>query len=412
MRLLVITQYFWPEEFRINELVVELVSRGHEVTVLTGKPNYPAGAVFPEFKASPQKFSEYHGVAILRVPIVPRGRNPLSLLFNYISYPLSATLAGLWRLRRQRFDAVFVFEPSPPTVGIPAVALRALRGWPVAFWVLDQWPETLSAVGALKSKAALRLVGRLMSMLYRRCDLILVSSKSLVARVHEYGGKARRVRYFPNWVEGNYSLAGDVMPATEVPAKAGTFNVLFAGNIGESQDFPAILDAAEALRDDDRIRWLIVGDGRRLPWVRGEIARRGLTEAVLLLGRHPKERMPSFYRHAQALLVSLKAEPIFALTVPGKLQSYMAFGLPVLAMLDGAGTAIVEEARAGLTGAAGDAARLADNVRRLAGMSPDERAAMGHRGAEYAAKEFGRDGLIDRLEIWLDGMIRADGARA
>jgi colanic acid biosynthesis glycosyl transferase WcaI len=399
VRILVVTQYFWPEDFRINELVAELVGRGNQVTVLTGIPNYPTGDVFPEFRKDRARFDEYHGARIERVPIVTRGRGRVRLLLNYLSYAVSATVLGKRRLRDAEFDAIFVFEPSPITVGIPAIFLRATRGWPVAFWVLDQWPETLSAVGALRSEWGLRAVGRLVAFIYSRCDLVLTQSRSLVEVARRYAGRTP-VRYFPNWSESDYS-AESVTPAPEVPIDKDAFNILFAGNVGESQDFPAILDAADRLKDDPRIRWLIVGDGRAQPWVQAEVARRGLDRRVVLLGRFPQGRMPSFYQHADALLVSLRAQPVFSLTVPGKVQSYLAFGLPILGMLDGEGARVIEEAKAGLTAPAGDSRNLAECVRRMAALPKSQRAAMGASGRAYAKREFDRDSLIRSLEAML-----------
>lgn len=407
MRILVVAQSFWPEEFRINELVAQLVERGHTVTVLTGVPNYPGGRVFPEYAAAPEKYREYAGARVIRVPMLTRGQSKIRLLLNYVIFAASATLVGMARLRRDDFDAVFVFEPSPVTVGVPAVAFRAVRGWPIAFWVLDQWPETLAAVGVVRSERILRMVGRFVRFLYTRCDVILSPSRLLMPQIATYCEPGQRIEYFPNWVEGAYG-AGEIPRAPEVPARADTFDVMFAGNIGAAQDFPAILDAAELLRDDERIRWLIVGDGRMASWVRDEIARRGLTDRVLMLGRHPSERMPSFFACADALLVSLRKEPIFAMTAPGKLQSYLAFGSPILAMLDGEGAAVVQEAAAGLTSPAGEPRALADNVLRLAAMSAEERERMGRAGAEYAQREFSRDRLMDRVE----GALRDIAARA
>ena len=404
MRLLVISQYFWPEDFRVNELVSELSGRGHDITVLTGKPNYPDGIVFADYSAEPGQFASYAGARVIRVPMLARGRGTLRLLLNYLTFALSATTFGWLRLRRRPFDAIFVFEPSPVTVGLPAVVFRALRGWPVAFWVLDQWPESLAAVGVIRSRSVLALVGELVRGIYTRCDLILSPSRLLVPRIANYCRFGQRIEYFPNWSESTYHAAGDG-PAPEVPSSPATFSVMFAGNIGEAQDFPAILDAAEELRAHSEIRWLIVGDGRMAGWVRAEIDRRGLAERIVMLGRFPADRMPSLFLHADALLVSLKRDPVFTMTAPGKIQSYLASGRPVVAMLDGEGAAVVEEARAGVTGPAGDSVRLAANVLRLASLSVDERAAMGARGTSYAMREFSRVGLVDRLETWLDDMI-------
>jgi colanic acid biosynthesis glycosyl transferase WcaI len=403
VNLLVVSQYFWPEDFRINELVVQLMSRGHQVTVLTGQPNYPDGAVFPEYTANPERYANYRGARVLRVPMLPRKRGAALLLLNYLSFAISATVYGVLALRNEKFDAIFVFEPSPVTVGIPAIALRALHGWPVAFWVLDQWPETLAAVGAVRSRRALALLGRLTSFIYSRCDIVLTQSRGLVDVAARYAGPRTRLMYFPNWSESDYVRA-DRSPAPEVPPTNHEFSVMFAGNIGESQDFGAVLDAAESLKGDSRIRWLIIGDGRAAPWVREEVVRRGLSDRFLLLGRYPQDRMPSFFQHADCLLVSLKSDPVFSMTIPGKIQSYLAFGLPLVGMLDGEGSRVVVDAEAGLTGAAGDSEVLAANIARLASTAPEDRRAMGARGSAYARREFDRDLLMERLVGALESM--------
>lgn len=406
MRLLVISQYFWPEDFRINELVAELSARGHEITVLTGKPNYPDGRVFPDFAQDPTRFATYGGIRVVRVPMLARGRGKLRLLLNYLTFALSATIVGFARVGAARFDAVFVFEPSPVTVGIPAIVFRALRGWPVVFWVLDQWPESLAAVGVVRSARLLSLVGRLVRIIYRRCDILLSPSRRLIPRIASYCRPGQRIEYFPNWAESAFASVS-MTAAPEIIAQPGSFSIMFAGNIGEAQDFPTILDAAERLRDRADIRWLIVGDGRMAPWVRDELARRALGQRVTMLGRFPVSRMPSFFMHADALLVALKADPVFAMTSPGKIQSYLACGRPVLAMLDGEGAAVVEEAGAGLTSPAGDSTLLADNVVRLVALTNEERVMMGKSGADYARREFSRNGLVDRLELCLNEIAGA-----
>ena len=400
MRLLIVSQYFWPENFRINELVTELVKRGHVVTVLTGYPNYPEGVVLPEFVSNPDKFSRFEGAEVLRVPMRPRGKGGLRLMLNYLSFAVSASVVGPWKLRGRQFDSIFFFEPSPITAVLPAVLLRRIKRTPLLLWVLDLWPETLSAVGVVKSPRVLGWVGRMVSFIYHRCDRILVQSRGFGPSVQKYAGRASdRIRYFPGWTEGLFRGAlAEVAPAPELAPYQEGFNVLFAGNIGDAQDFPAILDAAERLKDRSDIRWLVVGDGRSAQHVRDEIVRRGLQQSVVMLGRFPLERMPSFFRAADALLVSLKADPIFSLTIPGKVQSYLGVGVPLLGMLDGEGGRVIEESGGGLVSPAGNGAALAANVARLAGMSMDERRAMGRRAREYGQREFDRDTLIDALE--------------
>lgn len=402
MNILVVSQYFWPESFRINELASELSDRGHKVTVLTGLPNYPDGHVFPAYLEDPTAFACLEGIEIVRVPLVPRGNGALRLFLNYLSFVVSACLIGPWRLRGQAFDVILTFQLSPVTVGIPSALMRWLKGAPQAFWVLDLWPETLRAIGVIRSDRLLSTVGWGVGWIYRHCDLILAQSRSFIPNILRYVGNGLRIEYFPAWTDEVFSAGAPSAPAPEVPEAPGVFTVVFAGNVGQAQDFPAILDAAERLRTRDDIRWLIVGDGRMACWVRDQIVRRGLSSRVLMAGRHSLDRMPSFFAHGDALLVSLRADPIFALTIPGKLQAYLGTGLPVLAMLDGEGARIVAEAGAGLVCRAGDGAALAAHVVNLVAMTPSERQAMGERGRQLSAEAFNRLILINRLESWLE----------
>jgi glycosyltransferase involved in cell wall biosynthesis len=215
------------------------------------------------------------------------------------------------------------------------------------------------------------------------------------------------VEYFPSWAEAVFEM-DRVAPAPELRAESDMFTVMFAGNVGDAQDFPAILAAADELKHDARIRWVIVGDGRMSDWLEQEVERRGLSDRFLLMGRYPVDRMPSFFKHASALLVSLKDQPIFSMTIPGKLQSYLAAGIPLLCMLNGEGADVVERANAGLTCAAGDSHGLAQAVLRLAAMTFEERQSMGNNGLAVSAAQFDRDRLITQLESMFADMIDYD----
>lgn len=408
MRLLVVSQYFWPETFRVNDLVSELVRRGHQVTVLTGKPNYPEGRLLPEFVQDPGKFNHYAGADIVRVPLVPRGKTSAQMLLNYLSFVVTGCTLGVWRLRRRSFDAIFVFQVSPVTLALPGVLLRRLKRAPLLMWILDLWPETLEAVGVVRSPRVLGWLGSLVGFIYRRCDRVLVQSRAFISSVEKHAGDGSRIRYFPGWAEAIFEGPLEIIePAPEVMPYASTFNVLFAGNVGDAQDFPAILNAATALRDEANLRWLIVGDGRSAAWVRSEIAARGLQHSVVMLGRHPIERMPSFFRGASALLVALKKEPIYAMTIPGKVQSYLATGLPIVAMLDGEGAEVIKQAGAGYVCASGAAADLARQVQKMMRLTPAERAAMGERGRQYGEREFRRSTLTSTFEAWAQELVAA-----
>ena len=404
MKILIVSQYFWPENFRINDLTQELVQRGHSVTVLTGIPNYPAGTVFEEYRKTPKAFEYYSGARVFRAPMLARGNGAMRLFLNYLSFVFGACLYGPWRLRGQQVDVIFVFEPSPVTVGLPAILLGRIKRAPVVFWALDLWPETLAAIGVVRSPMVLGWVGHLVRFIYERCTLVLGQSRGFLPKIAKYCSDAKKIRYFPSWAEEIFNEA-DLVSAPEVPVQQGVFNVLFAGNIGEAQDLPAVLNAAESLRHNTAIRWLIVGDGRRSDWIHEEVARRGLQRNVMLLGRFPVERMPSFYAHAGALLVSLKKDPVFSLTIPGKVQSYLMAGVPILGMLDGEGAQVITDSKAGLVCPAGNSGGLASAVLEMFAMSVDQRNQLGLNGRDYAQKEFGRGLLMDQLEALLHDAV-------
>lgn len=405
-----VTQYFWPETFRINDLVAGFVERGHEVTVLTGQPNYPDGQIFPEFRANTTAFSRYEGADVIRIPMLARGRGGLRLALNYLSFALSGIFFGPLFLRGRAFDAIFVFQPSPVTVALPAIVLGWIKRAPAALWVLDLWPESLAALGVVRSRAVLGAIGLLVRFIYRRSAVVLAQSRSFLPEIRRYLKDQHPALYFPSWSErADSPQVTD--SAAEIASAPELFTVVFTGNIGEAQDFPVILDAA-ALLQDEPVRWVVVGDGRNANWVREQVKERGLAECVLLPGRFPLERMPSFMRHADALLVSLRAEPIFAMTIPGKLQSYLNAGLPIIAMLNGEGAAVVKDANAGIAVAAGDAAGLAKAVRVMLATSNDDRQKMGANGRRYADREFDRDALLGRLETILGNISNGRPAAA
>jgi glycosyltransferase involved in cell wall biosynthesis len=410
MHILVVTQYFWPENFRINDLVAEICDQGHKVTVLTGYPNYPSGEVYPEFRSNPSAFQKFKNALVIRVPLIPRGKGGVKLVFNYASFFISATVLGAWHLRRKKFDVIFVFEPSPITVCLPAIFLRYIKGVPLVIWVLDLWPEALEVAGIVRSGWLLKSVRYLVSFIYNHCDLILAQSKSFIPQILKYCKRDIKVEYFPSWSDITFDFS-KVNLASEVPKADGVFSIMFAGNIGDPQDFPAILDAAEKLKLDKGIRWLVVGDGRRYQWVNSEVNRRGLKHCFLLLGNHPLDRMPSFYKHADALLVSLKAESTLAMTIPGKLQSYFASGIPVIAMLNGEGADIIHKSGAGISSPAGDGLALAISIRQMAKMNAKERLKMGENGLALSEREFNRNKLISQLLSWFEVLSSLEDKR-
>ncbi len=402
MNVLIVSQYFWPESFRINDLATGLVERGHQVTVLTGMPNYPQGKLFSGYSWWRKRHENFGGIPVYRVPLFLRRQGKgWQLLVNYLSFVLSGCLLGPFMLRRKKFDLIFVCQLSPVTAAIPALLLRQLKQAPIFLWVQDLWPESLHATGAMTSKWALTLVEKLVRFIYLRSDKILIQSRAFIEPVKRFGISENRIMYFPNSAEDLYrpveadfeTAAGDSMP--------DGFRVMFAGNIGAAQDFDTILKAAKLLADNPEIHWVILGTGRMSDWVAKEVQRHGLDAQVHMLGRFPVEEMPGYFAFADAFLASLKKQPIFSLTIPAKIQSYLACGRPIIASLDGEGARVVQEARAGLAPGAENPLALADAVLDLYHMSTEERAAMGERGRIYYEKHFERGLLLNRLDGWM-----------
>jgi glycosyltransferase involved in cell wall biosynthesis len=398
MRVLIVTQYFWPENFRINDVALGLRERGHEVTVYTGKPNYPDGRYFPGYGMFGRARESYRGIPVIRAPLVARGAGgSVRLMLNYLSFALSASLLAPVRCRGD-FEVVLVYEPSPITVGVPGIVLGALKHAPVLLWVQDLWPETLSATGMVRSRGILKAVEQLVRAIYRRCARILVQSRAFIAPVQRLGIDPQRIMYLPNSAEAFYGTAQSGATPASTPELPAGFRVMFAGSIGAAQDFETILGAAERLKSHRDIQWVIIGDGRMYQWVGAEVVRRGLQDTMHLLGRYPADAMPGFFARADALLVTLKKDPIFAMTIPAKLQSYLASERPIIAALDGEGARIVVEAEAGLACPAEDPGALAATVLAMQRLAPEARAAMASRARACFEAQFERETLLTQLE--------------
>jgi len=402
MKILIISQYFWPENFRINDLATHFSEIGHDVTVLTGKPNYPEGVLHPEFLKKPNSFDRYGNVEIYRVPMALRGNGKVSIALNYLSFFLSASTIGLWKIHHKSFDVIFVFGASPITVAIPAIVLKRFKKVPIFLWVLDLWPESLSAVGVVRPGLVTQAIGKMVSWIYKNSDHILIQSKSFFESIQKYCVDAEqpgKVLYFPSWAEEIFGQESNCVQNV-VRLREEMFTVMFAGNIGEAQDFPALLAAAELLKSNKKIRWIIVGDGRMSEWVASEVLSRGLSDCFYLAGRFPMETMPAFFACADVLLVSLKTNDIFSRTIPGKVQSYMAYGKPVVGMIDGEARAVIEQSGAGRVCGSGDSNGLAKILEELASMRPDVLTNMGRMGRQYYERHFERRALFSKLECF------------
>lgn len=388
MRMLVLSQYFWPESFIINDIVRTLDEQGHKVVVATGKPNYPDGKVFDGYRARGAQRERYlDRIEVLRVPLWPRGEGGAkNLILNYLSFVLSGLLFLPWMLRKHEFDAILVFAPSPITQTIPAITLKWLKKAKLALWIQDLWPESLAATGFVKNPYLLKTVGWMVRAIYRHCDTLLVQSRAFVEPVARYAGRDK-IHYYPNSMDGRPPTAAAPIPHELRELLDKHFCVVFAGNLGTAQALDTVVQAAMQLRADPQIRLVLVGSGSRLDWLKTQQQTHGL-DNLLLPGRFPMAAMAQIFERSSALLVSLTDEEAFAQTIPSKIQAYLAAGRPIIASMNGEGARVVCDARAGLTSPAEQVQPLVANIRSLKALGAAERAAMGQSGREYFEANF------------------------
>lgn len=409
MRILVLSQYFWPESFIINDIVRTLDEQGHEVIVATGKPNYPDGKFFDGYRAAGTQRERYLGrVEVLRVPLWPRGQGGAkNLILNYLSFVFSGLLFLPWMLRGRKFDAILVFAPSPVTQAIPAILLKWLKRAKLALWVQDLWPESLSATGFVRNPYLLRAVGWMVRGIYKCCDTLLVQSLAFVEPVARYADRAK-IQYYPNSMDISSPNSVAQVPSELLELLEKQFCVVFAGNLGTAQSLETIVQAAVHLRDDPDIRLVLVGSGSRLAWLKAQQQALGL-DNLILPGRFPMESMPQIFERASALLVSLNNEPAFAQTIPSKIQAYLAAGRPIIACMNGEGARVVCEARAGLASPAEQVLPLVANIQRIKEMGDAERMAMGRSGKAYFDANFEMERQVESLVKYLAGTPSSKG---
>ena len=392
-RILLVTQYFQPENFKSNDLAFGLAERGYDVTVLTSIPNYPHGRFYAGYGLFRRRVEVVGGVRVVRASVVPRRKGGgFMLALNYLSWAFFASVRAFFMCLRTRYDAVIVHQTSPITQGLPALVVKVMQGAPIYFWVLDLWPESLQAVGGISNAYLLGAFGRLAHLMYCMSYKILISSRGFRESILAKGPFGDKLVYFPNWAED--VLAGAASnKALELP---DGFIVMFAGNVGEAQDMPSVLHAAELLKGRG-VSIVIVGDGRKMEWVEAYISEHDLASVVYLAGAHLLEEMPAYFSRADVLFLSLRNDYIFSLTTPAKLQAYMASGRPVIAMVDGETAHLIEDAECGMSCTAGDYAAFAECVLRMKTLSENERSRMGENGRQYYIKHFRKDNCIDHL---------------
>lgn len=411
VKIAFLSQYFFPEQFSNNEIAKWLVAQGHEVDVVCCVPNYPAGVFFDGYSNRSRRFEIWEGIRIHRAWTKARGHGSLSLLANFLTYPIAAART-LARKVRGGSDVSFVSMPSPLFQALAGIYLKYRFGVPTVYWVQDIWPESALLTLNLRNPIVVRPLEWICGWIYRRADLVLVQSEAFPPMIERFGVSPAKIRVFPNTAPDTYrpispdrnSKAGQMLAA--VPSDS--FRIFFAGNIGESQDFDTYIAAAERLKAEGRaVSWVIIGSGRDMERVQNEIARRDLNDVFHFLGRHPEEDMPLFFAHADAMLVGLKDNNIFSLTVPYKVQCYMACAKPIIGSLNGEGARIINAAQAGLTAKAETPEALARQIAAMMDISPQARHQMGAAGLQYFKENYAKDIIYGNLQRWLKEIASA-----
>lgn len=394
-KILFISQYFYPETFRGNDIAFHLAKEGHDVHVVCGIPNYPKGKYYAGYGLLKRRCEIVNGVRVTRLPVIPRGSSKIMLVLNYFSYFIVAWFWVLFHSITHKYDFVFCQQLSPVMISAPAVLYKRLRKVPLYTWVLDIWPESLSAAAGIKNKYILSFFDQFVKSEYKFSDKILMSSNSFRKCILKYGPYDNKLVYFPQWADGNQF---DSTSEKGLPSMPNGFVIMFAGAIGEAHNMESNMRAALLTKEHEDIHWVYVGDGRKLDWIRNYVRNNRLESIVHTLGRFPSNMMPLFFKKADVLLVSLSDTPLFNLYAPAKISSYMASGRPIVGALNGEGAEVIKTAGCGWCVNAGDAEALANLVILLSKLEKSELNEIGHNGLKYYNQYFDKELCLRKLD--------------
>lgn len=386
MKILVVCQHYWPEPYPLQDVCEELVARGHQVNLITGVPNYPLGYIFPEYRKGKNRQQVHNGVNIHRVFTIGRRNNVLFRFLNYFSFAISSTIYA-WCLKDE-FDVVFTNQSSPVLMSGGALAYGKKYGKKVVLYSMDLWPASLAAGGIREGSLVYRIFHRISGWIYRGADRILITSEMFRDYLcREFGIAEEIIQYHPQYAEAFFT-------PRKLPVKE-TVDLMFAGNVGAAQCIPTILKAAQILKDQQQLRWHVVGDGSELAASQRLAEKMDLTN-VIFHGRKPQKQMPEYYALADAMLVTLTADPLISLTLPGKVQTYMAAGKPIIGAANGEIPRTIEISDCGFCAPAEDAEGLAAAVKAF--LEHPNKTILGENARRYYVENFSRARFMDNLE--------------
>lgn len=404
--ILVISQYFYPEQFRINDMCCEWVKKGYRVTVLTGIPNYPQGKFYDGYGINNKRHEKWNGIDIIRIPLVPRGHNSVGMVLNYFSFPISG---WFWKLRTKiKADYVFMFETSPMTQCKIGVWYAKRFNVPLYLYAQDLWPENIEVVTGIHSKAIIQPIRKMVDKIYLACTDIFVTSPSFVKAVCARGISADKVHYWPQYAEEFYRPL-ERKPVAEI-RENDKYKIIFTGNIGYAQGLDILPRTAAILKEKkyaDRIEFIVVGDGRYKDQLVKEIEK--TKDMFQLVSRQPAEKIPELLAACNAAFLSFQDNELWKMTIPAKLQSYMACGIPIIAAAEGETARVVAEAGCGVTTPLGDAEKLADAIIDIVNNKTMD--GLGENGRKYFLEKFEKQKLMREMDRYFESVYLIQGHR-
>ncbi|MDD2268381.1 MAG: glycosyltransferase family 4 protein [Eubacteriales bacterium] len=392
--ILVISQYFYPETFRINDIANEWVKRGYNVTVLTGIPNYPEGKFYKDYSCFRNNRETWNGIDIIRIPLIPRGNNSISLVLNYLSFVVSGFF---WKcFTRIKADFVFIFEVSPMTQALPGVWYAKKRKIPCYIYVQDLWPENVQIAAGINNQKILNAIGIMVDYIYKRCTKIFVTSQSFAKAVKARGVEEDKVIYWPQYAEDFYKPNAD---KSKLIPDDGIINITFTGNIGTAQGLDILPEtAAELKRQGIRVKFNIIGDGRNKKNLITQINKKQVDDYFNLVGWQPAEDIPSILSASDAAFLSFADNPLYSMTIPAKLQSYMACGIPIIGSVSGESEKIINESNCGIVCQLGDYHALANAIKQFIEIGQETKQQMSKNAECYTKLHFSKDKQINFID--------------
>jgi glycosyltransferase involved in cell wall biosynthesis len=395
--ILVVSQYFYPEHFRINDICLEWVKRGYKVTVLTGIPNYPQGKYYNGYNLFKKRKETYKGIDIIRVPLIPRGNSSIQLALNYLSFVVSGFF---WKIfSKIKADLVFIFEVSPMTQALPGVWYAKKNKIPCYLYVQDLWPENVEIITGITNRRIIGAIGRMVDYIYSRCTKIFTTSNSFVNSIKARGIQKDKVEYWPQYAEDFY-IPLENSNCSEIP-NDGALNIIFAGNIGSAQGLDILPKVARRLKEKDpirKIRFNIVGDGRYKKDLIDMVSKNNVKGFFNFIDKQPAERIPELMAASDVAFICLTDSPLFSMTIPAKLQSCMACGVAIVASAAGETSRIIRESNSGLSCPPGDDQKLTEIIIDLSNKSSNELRELGVNARNYYEKNFNKRELLNRMD--------------